>query len=446
MNASTECPTSGRPRRSAWQRHAWRISLIYAGFASLWIFASDRTVFHFLEDYQNIVWVNVGKGLFFVFTTSLLLWSLMKRMLTGLERSQSELAEREDQIRTIYNAVGDGIIITDPETREILSANWTVGTLFGRKPEALVGLRLPDLAADGRDWCEAPATGESLAAAPESGHPPNEKQCLRSDGATFWAEVVCLETTIGGRPRLLVTIRDITRRREVEQEILESRARLRALLNHIEEAREEERARISREVHDVLGQLLTGMKMNLRWIGQRLRGENGSHTDNGVLREKLDETDSFANSILASIQEIAHDLRPDILDRLGLVPALRFEAGRFTKRFGIECQFNTLLESIRLPPEKQTHVFRIVQELLTNVARHSGADMVTINLMRRDSGCAITVSDNGAGITEQTMRDAASLGILGMMERAALLGGTLEIRPAPKKGTNATLTFQESRS
>jgi len=318
---SDSSPSSANGHSPAWRVHARRIALIYAGFAGLWILTSDRTVFHFLEDYQNILWVNIAKGMLFVLITSILLWMLMRRMLMGLERSQAELSERENEVR-------------------------------------------------------------------------------------------------------------------------ESRARLRSLVARMEEAREEERTRISREVHDVLGQLLTGVRMNLKWIMQRIPED----ADDGArLQAKLKETDSFANSILASIQEIAQDLRPGILDRLGLVPALRFEAERFTKRTGIPCEFNTLLEAIDLPDNLTIHVFRVVQEMLTNVARHASAGMVSINLLRRDGECAIMVTDDGIGIPDGKLDSPASLGLLGMMERASLLEGRISIQRGPSKGTLATLTFKETR-
>lgn len=313
-------PDTANSHPPAWRFHARRIALIYAGFASLWILTSDRAMFHFLGDYQNIVWINIAKGVFFVMITSILLWHLMRRMLMGLERSQAELADREREIR-------------------------------------------------------------------------------------------------------------------------KSRARLRALLTHLEQAREEERVRISREVHDVLGQLLTGMKMNLKWITQRIP-ENGQEPER--LIAKLSETDSFANAILASIQEIAHDLRPGILDRFGLVPALRFEAERFSKRAGIPSQFNSVTESIRLPAQQNIHVFRIVQEMLTNVARHAQPTMVAIHLSRRGDECVITVSDDGVGIAADKISDPTSLGLLGMTERAMLLGGEVSVRPSGSKGTTASLTFKET--
>jgi len=410
------------------------ITLIYSGFASLWIFASDRFVFNFLADAQNILWINIAKGVFFVAVTSILLWFLMRRMLIGLERSQAELADREDQIRTIYNAVNDGILIAHPESGIIHNANQTAGEIFRYDRSVFPACSLADLLS---------AADEGQAFKVDAGQGAHACLCKRADGSEFWAEVVCLKTRLGGEESLLVTIRDITDRHQAEQEILESRSRLRALLGHLEKAREEERTRISREVHDVLGQLLTGVKMNLKWITQRIPESANAREP---LLAKLHETDTFANAILASIQEIAHDLRPGILDRLGLVPALRFEADRFAKRTGISCQFNTLIDEIQLPPENTTHVFRVVQEMLTNVARHASANMVTINLVRRgDETYVITVADNGIGIAEGKLTDPSSLGLLGMMERAKLLGGEVAIHPGARQGTTATLTFKESQ-
>jgi signal transduction histidine kinase len=306
----------------SWSRHARRITAIYAVFASLWILTSDRALFHLFDDFRDILWINISKGLLFVGTTSVLLWFLMRRMLLGLQKSQDALAKQEQEIR-------------------------------------------------------------------------------------------------------------------------ESRSRLRALLTRLEQAREAERTRISREVHDVLGQLLTGMKMNLSWITNRIPPDSGN---NLKIIAKLNESDSIANAILSSIQEIAYDLRPGILDRLGLVPALRFEAERFTKRTGIPCQFNTHLERIELRDEKATHVFRVVQELLTNVARHSSASMATVHIGRSNEHCVVTVTDNGTGISDMALKDRHSLGLLGMSERAMLLGGTISIQRSRERGTIANLTFSESSS
>ena len=305
----------------AWKWHATRITLIYGGFASLWILTSDRAVFFLLADAQDILWINITKGIFFVAITSALLWSLMRRTLAGLERSQIDLAAREIEIR-------------------------------------------------------------------------------------------------------------------------KSRTQLRALLKHLEQAREDERTRISREVHDVLGQLLTGMKMHLKWVTQRIPKDTA---DREALISKLGETDSFANAILASIQEIALDLRPGILDRLGLMPALRFETERFAKRTGIACQFNSLPDGIDLPPEQATHVFRVVQEMLTNAARHARAGMVTVSVTQHDERVAIRVADDGIGIPDGAEDAPNSLGLLGMRERAILLGGEVAIRRGATGGTNATLTLPAPR-
>ena len=129
--------SSSSTERPAWKFHARRIALVYCGFSSLWILLSDKAVFHMIPDSHKIEWINIAKGLFFVVVTSFLLWAMMRRMLGGLEQSQTELRESEHQVRTIYDAVNDGIVIVDPENGRVLGANLAACRMFKHPPEQM---------------------------------------------------------------------------------------------------------------------------------------------------------------------------------------------------------------------------------------------------------------------------------------------------------------------
>lgn len=426
----------------AWNSHAGRIVGIYAVFAALWILVSDRILFFVIPECENIKWLNTAKGLFFVAVTSVLLWFMLRRLLAGLGRSQAELSEREHQVSTIYNAVNDGIVVVDMETGAVIGANRTACHMFDYPQDEIRGMTVADISSG-----EAPYTKEralELIRSAASGEKvSSEWRCQRSDGSRFWAEVVGLVTTLDRTPRFLATVRDVTARHKAENEIRESRARLRALLARLQEIREAERGRISREVHDVLGQLLTGIKMNLNWLGRRISPLK-EESAGPELIAKLEETEALADSVIESVREISHDLRPGILDDLGLPAAIRFEAGRFEQRTGVSTSVDIAAEPVSISAARATQVFRVFQELLTNVARHAEAGEVTVRLDRDGGDLVLRVVDNGRGISDEEVSAAGSLGLMGMAERASLLDGDLRVRRGETRGTIAILTFPEA--
>lgn len=238
------------------------------------------------------------------------------------------------------------------------------------------------------------------------------------------------------------SIQDITERRKHEQELDDSRLKLRALLARIQQTREGERIRLAREVHDVLGQLLTGMKMDLNWLERRLAG-----VENPQLREimanKLSATTALTDSMVESVQKIARDLRPGVLDNLGLRAALLSEARLFADRTGISCEVSGVIDTDGLPQETATNIFRIFQEILTNIARHSHASEVRISMLREDGSLRMIVEDNGCGIDPEAFEAPDSMGLLGMSERAELLGGHIEFLAADGGGTRVVLTLPD---
>jgi PAS domain S-box-containing protein len=236
------------------------------------------------------------------------------------------------------------------------------------------------------------------------------------------------------RPCLIGVGIDITERKQADQQILQSREQLRALTAHLQDIREEERTRIAREVHDVLGQLLTALKIDIRMFAKKL---SDYETAEGRLNltKRINTMQELTDEVIKTVQQISSELRPGVLDSLGLVAAVEWQARDFEKRTDIACLCDLPASAIEISPEQATALFRIFQEILTNVARHAAATQVNIKLCCNNDEVVLLVSDNGRGITQEQLTDAASLGLLGMQERARLLGGALSVTAEPGVGT-----------
>lgn len=229
-----------------------------------------------------------------------------------------------------------------------------------------------------------------------------------------------------------------------KRELRASHDQLRNLSAHLEVVREEERARIAREIHDELGQLLTVMKMDIALLGKKLSslyaGSRSEETEND-----LKSMSELVDTTIKSVRRIATELRPEILDELGLKEAIEWEAQVFQTRTRIKCVFISEIDDINLDRERSTAVFRILQETLTNVARHAEATQVNLNLRQSDGNLVLRVSDNGRGITAQEATGTKSLGLLGMRERALLFGGEVIIEGESGKGTTVTVRLPIDR-
>jgi signal transduction histidine kinase len=196
----------------------------------------------------------------------------------------------------------------------------------------------------------------------------------------------------------------------------------------VESVREEERVRIAREIHDELGQALTCMSMDLAFLDKQLpKGDGQAGARVAALAALVKET-------VKTVRRISSELRPSILDDLGLPPALEWLAHDFESRTSIRCAVS-VPSTINISAERGTVVFRMCQEALTNVARHAGASQVSIDLVEADDTLTLEVRDNGRGISEEEAHRPGSLGLLGMRERAALLGGVAEVKGIPGRGT-----------
>jgi PAS domain S-box-containing protein len=223
---------------------------------------------------------------------------------------------------------------------------------------------------------------------------------------------------------------DLSETKRAEQELRASSEQLRNLAAHLLSVREEERARISREVHDELGQSLTAVKMDLAWLAGRLPQRNGQ------MLKRIRSTRQLADSIIQSIRRISTELRPAVLD-LGLAAAVEWQVQEFQARSGIQCTVR-LLTREEVASNASTAMFRIFQETLTNVARHAKATRAEVVLQKQRDRLVLLIRDNGRGFDQADPSLSKSLGLLGMRERAAILGGRVNISSAPGKGTTVT--------
>jgi signal transduction histidine kinase len=236
-----------------------------------------------------------------------------------------------------------------------------------------------------------------------------------------------------GRPtRMIGCMTDMTSSKEARIELESSQQQLRALAGHLQAAREDERTRVAREIHDELGQAMTGLKMDLSWLRKKLP------KDQEALKEKTDSMLVLMDHTIRSVRRISTELRPGVLDDLGLAAAIEWQIHEFQSRTGIKCQLAARLDDIRLDRPRSTALFRIFQETLTNIARHAHASRVRIKLAQTNGDVTLEVRDNGNGIPKTKLADPRSLGILGMRERALLLGGEVIINGTRGRGTTVT--------
>src|SRR5262249_31935607 len=226
---------------------------------------------------------------------------------------------------------------------------------------------------------------------------------------------------------------EIAERKHAEKQFKETLDQLRALAARLQSVREEERASIAREIHDELGQACTAIKMDLALIGRKISKRQTQ------LRDKIESSMRLVDDMIVTLRRIASDLRPRTLDDLGLAAALEWQSQEFERRTGIPCHLVLPQEPLNLDPERSTAIFRIFQESLTNVTRHSQATIVEARLEIEGDQLIFQVHDNGKGFDPEEAKAKKSLGLIGMQERAHLLNGDVRIEGTPGSGTNMIL-------
>jgi len=236
----------------------------------------------------------------------------------------------------------------------------------------------------------------------------------------------------------LMVLTDITKRRQVEKELVRSQWELRRLSQHLQNIREKEGKRIAREIHDELGQALTALKMDVFYLSKKFLN---NHKNKELFMEKTKSMLELIDETICTVQKISAELRPRLLDDLGLVPAIEWYIKDFKERTKIECKSDLDFNGIKLDPDCSTAIFRIFQEALTNIARHAEATKVNISLKRINSQLQIQISDNGKGIKEDDIYSPNSLGLIGIRERIRPFNGELKLYTSENGGTTLSVSL-----
>jgi len=261
----------------------------------------------------------------------------------------------------------------------------------------------------------------------------------KKDGTIIYVDIVTHDINHKGQMRRLVLANNITERHAAEEKLKESYEAIRTLTGYLQNVREQERLNISREIHDELGQLLTVLKMDVSWLNKKIGGENS------MVKEKLSEILNLVDTTVRSIRRIASELRPTLLDDLGLYAAMEWHLEEFERRSGIRRELVIPENELALSDSLKIGIFRIFQESLTNVARHSEAKNVNVSLLQKDNQLILTIRDNGIGFEEGPMATKKTLGLLGMKERSMMMGGVYNITSARGAGTTVTVIIPLSK-
>jgi PAS domain S-box-containing protein len=345
--------------------------------------------------------------------------------------ASAELRKSEGRYRDLFENAKDALYVHDLNGR-YTSVNRAAEKLTGYTRAEMLGKEFTDFVPpeqiEGvREYFRRKMIDE--------GETCYESEVITKDGRRVAVEVNSHLILKNGVPVAVQgAARDITERKAAEEKLKLTSEQLRALSARLQSAREEEGTRIAREIHDELGSALTSLKWDLEEL-DKILSSSIDQLQLAAAREKLHAPMKLADTAISAIRRIASELRPSILDDLGLVAAIEWQAQQFQARTGIVCPYDCSLEKVELTEEQSTAVFRIFQEALTNVLRHAQATKVDIKINKENGYFGLSVSDNGKGTTESEKSEQQSLGILGMRERAHLVGGEIHIKGVRGKGT-----------
>ncbi len=346
-------------------------------------------------------------------------------------RADKIVRKSESKFRLLFEQSSDPIYLRNSQGT-ITEANQAMINLFGYTCDELVGMNVRDLLVE-------PGSFNILADAIEKkGSVRNLELSMKKKDGTV---IICLVNSkvfydeLQGYSGSQVILRDITEEKKNIELVTRTREELRYLSAHLQSLRERERSYIAREIHDVLGQLLTALKMDCTWLMKKIPDESPDVADRkeSVLR--------LCDNTIDEVGRLSTELRPGLLYDLGLCEAVEWQAGEFMKRTGISCNLNCDLDGLNLLRDQSVALFRIFQESLTNIIRHADATEVNISLEKKGENIELAVHDNGKGITLDRIKDIRSYGLIGMRERAYSCSGEISITAPVEGGTRILVTI-----
>jgi PAS domain S-box-containing protein len=348
------------------------------------------------------------------------------RDITEQKQAELELLKNEEKYRTLVEQAVDAIALYDAKGK-ILDVNTGSVNLLGYSKEELIGMSLKEILTE-EEIRENPVRYDVLQ---QGNSTVKQRKMRRKDGTIIETEVRSQQLPDG---RFLSVIRDLTERIKAERELTASYDAIRKLTEHLQNIREEERTNIAREIHDELGQQLTVLKMDISWLKKKI----GASDEN--VNRKIKDLLSMLDDTVRTVRRISSELRPSLLDDLGLIAAMEWHLREFEQRSGIKTIFRTSEYNLQLPDGIRTGLYRIFQESLTNVARHAGAENVEVTFDYQHPDIILRIIDDGSGFSKKMIENKRTLGILGMKERTAMMGGKYEIESEPGKGTVVVVT------
>ncbi len=335
------------------------------------------------------------------------------------------------EISDILDALPFYVLLVD-EHHHILQANRAVKAHLGLEPKDIVGGYCPKVI----HGLDEPFYACPLEEAIEKGQAV-EREALDPESGRWVCSAIypTKRLTRDGKRILFHMITDITDRKQAEEQLRASREQLRSLSVHLESVREEERKNIARKIHDELGQTLTALKIDLSWLTKRLPKEPE------LLPEKAKSMYELLDMAIQTVKRISAEVRPGVLDDLGIAAALEWQAAEFEKLTEIKCEFLSNPKDIVLEPDRSTAIFRIFQEALTNIVRHANATKIKTSLREEAGKIVLRIRDNGQGIEKKQISDPKAFGLISMRERARSWGGEIRISGAPGKGTTVAVSL-----
>ncbi|MGZ3865189.1 MAG: PAS domain-containing sensor histidine kinase [Bacteroidia bacterium] len=362
--------------------------------------------------------------------------TIIYKDVTSSRRAEEEVKASRKQLQLIYDSVSDPIFLLDVlpgEKYKFVSVNKAFSAATGIPAEAILNKLANDV---------IPQSSLQMVLG-------NYKKAIENKALVEWEETTTYPTGVkigivtispisdseGKCVQLLGVVHDITERKNAEKSVFFMNEQLRNFSAHLQHIREEERSKVAREIHDDFGQQLTGLKFVLT----ALKNKNARENHSPEIEKQVAEMINMVDNSITSVRRIAKELRPGILDDLGLEAAIEWQAKEYEDRTGLKIVFNSKINNLRFSKDVNTAVFRIFQESITNVIRHAAASKVNISLFIESENIVLEVVDNGKGISEEGKNNFSSLGLLGMSERAMYLGGEFNIEKHREGGTIVTV-------